>query len=111
MLTKEQLTDLGYNICPDPDQEGKWYWRNDHDVPKSPSIPRRRPFWTLIGTPRASGLCLVATTAARFTPSRPWLRPSICPSELIRMDRYQPASASIAARSATSLPRIRNGKP
>lgn len=32
MLNKEELADLGYNICPDPDQEGKWYWRNDQDA-------------------------------------------------------------------------------
>lgn len=32
MLNKKELVDLGYNICPDPDQPGKWYWRNDQDA-------------------------------------------------------------------------------
>ncbi len=32
MLTKENLLGLGYEINPDPDQAGKFYWRHDSDA-------------------------------------------------------------------------------
>lgn len=31
MLNKEELLGLGYEINPDPDQQGKFYWKNDSE--------------------------------------------------------------------------------